>query len=160
MQRLLDVNFMGTYYAARAALPVMRRQARGHVVIVSSIVGKRGVPYMGAYSATKFAQVGMAECLRAEVAGSDIHVTVVYPVTTDSEFVDVMLRETGADISSSRGPRQTAEHVADSIAAAIEHPTPEVYPHRKSRGLAVLNALAPGFCDRLVQKYGRKPVRK
>jgi short-subunit dehydrogenase len=158
MQRLVDVNFMGTYYAARAALPVMRRQGHGHIVIVSSIVGKRGVPYMGAYSATKFAQVGMAESLRAELAGSDLHVTVVCPVTTESEFVDVMLRETGSEISSSLGPRQTAEHVADAIAAAIERPKAEVYPHLKSRGLVVLNAIAPAFCDRLVKRYGRKPV--
>src|SRR5689334_11706842 len=80
MQRLIDVNFTGTYLAARAALRVFRRQGFGHLIVVSSIVGKRGVPYMGAYSATKFAQVGLAECLRAEVAGSGIHVSVVYPV--------------------------------------------------------------------------------
>src|SRR5499427_9541311 len=160
MRKLMDVNYFGTFYAARAALAVFRRQRRGHLVIVSSIVGKRGVPYMGAYSATKFAQVGMAECLRAEVAGSDIHVTVVCPVTTDSEFVDVMLRETGSDISSSLGPRQTAEHVADSIAAAIERPRAEVYPFMKSRGLVLLNAVAPAFCDRVVKKFGRQPVRR
>ena len=70
MQKLMDVNYIGTYHAARAALPVFRRQRSGHVIIVSSIVGKRGVPYMGAYSATKFAQVGLAECLRSELAGS------------------------------------------------------------------------------------------
>ena len=82
MQRIVDVNFMGTYYAARAALAVFRRQASGHIIVVSSIVGKRGVPYMGAYSATKFAQVGLAECLRAEVDRSGIHVSVVFPVST------------------------------------------------------------------------------
>ena len=69
MQRLLDVNYLGTYHAVRAALPVFRRQGRGHLIIVSSIVGRRGVPYVGAYAATKFAQVGLAECLRAEARG-------------------------------------------------------------------------------------------
>ena len=58
MRTLVDVNYFGTYFAAHAALPVFRRQARGHLIVVSSIVGKRGVPYMGAYAATKFAQVG------------------------------------------------------------------------------------------------------
>src|SRR4051794_2849059 len=53
MRKLVDINFLGTYYAARAALPVFRRQRSGHLIIVSSIVGKRGVPYMGAYAATK-----------------------------------------------------------------------------------------------------------
>jgi short-subunit dehydrogenase len=160
MHKLVDINYFGTYYATRAALPVFRRQGRGHVVIVSSIAGKRGVPFMGAYSATKFAQVGLAECLRAEVAGSDIHVSVVYPVSTDTEFKEVMRRETGTDISQSVGPKQTAEQVADAIARAIAHPLPEVYPYMKARGLVLLNAIAPGFCDRLVKKYGRQPIRR
>jgi NAD(P)-dependent dehydrogenase (short-subunit alcohol dehydrogenase family) len=158
MQKLMDVNYFGTYYAARAALPVFRRQQRGHVVIVSSIVGKRGVPFMGAYSATKFAQVGLAECLRAEVAGSDIHVSVVYPVSTETEFVEVMVRETGSNISRSLGPTQSAEQVADAIARAIAHPVPEVYPLWKARGLVWLNAFAPGICDRVVKRFGRQPV--
>src|SRR5579872_826990 len=53
MQSLIDVNYMGTYHAARAALRIFRRQASGHLIVVSSIVGKRGVPCMAAYSATK-----------------------------------------------------------------------------------------------------------
>jgi len=159
MRRLMDVNYFGTYNAVRAALSVFRRQRRGHIVIVSSIVGKRGVPYMGAYSATKFAQIGMAECLRSETYGSDIHVSVVCPVSTATEFVDVMQQETGSDVSRSLGPAQTVDVVAEAIGRAIEHPVPEIYPYAKSRGLVLLNALAPGFTDKIVQKFGRKPVR-
>jgi NAD(P)-dependent dehydrogenase (short-subunit alcohol dehydrogenase family) len=159
MQKLWDVNYMGTYHATRAALPVFRRQKAGHVVIVSSIVGKRGVPYMGAYAATKFAQVGLAECLRAEVAGSGIHVTAVYPVSTETEFFDVMSRETGTKVTRAFGPRQSVDAVADAIARAIERPVPELYPYRRARALVWLNAAAPGICDRVVKRFGRKPVR-
>ena len=159
MQRLLDVNFTGTYLAARAALRVFRRQGFGHVIVVSSIVGKRGVPYMGAYSATKFAQVGLAECLRAELVGSGIHVSVVYPVSTETEFFDVMSHETGVEVGRAFGPRQSVEAVAEAIAGAIARPKPEVYPHFNSRFLVIVNALAPGFTDRIVQRFGRKPVR-
>jgi len=160
MRKLLDVNYLGTYYAARAALPVFRRQAHGHLVIVSSIVGKRGVPYMGAYSATKFAQVGLAECLRSELLGTAIHVTVVYPVSTETEFFDVMSRETGTAVTRAMGPRQGVEAVADAIARAIDRPVAEVYPHTLSRGLVILNALAPGIADRVVKRFGRKPVQR
>jgi short-subunit dehydrogenase len=156
MRRVLDVNFMGTYHAARAALPCFRRQGTGHLVVISSIVGKRGVPYMGAYSATKFAQVGLAECLRAELAGSGIHVTVVYPISTETEFFSVMTRASGFATRAS-GPRQTADTVANAIAGAIDRPVPEVYPYRLSKGLAVINAITPGWCDRLVTRWGRKP---
>jgi short-subunit dehydrogenase len=158
MRKLVDINLIGTYFATRAALPLFRRQERGHLIIVSSIVGKRGVPYMGAYSATKFAQVGLAECLRSELVGSDIHVSVVYPVSTETEFFDVMSRETGTPVERSFGPRQSPERVADAIARAIEHPAPEVYPYATSRALVWLNALAPGVCDHVVKRFGRKPV--
>ena len=160
MQKLLDVNYTGTYHATRAALPLFRRQGAGHVIIVSSIVGKRGVPYMGAYSATKFAQVGLAECLRSELVGTGIHVSVVYPVSTETEFFDVMSRETGTAVTRAGGPRQSVDAVAEAIARAIHRPIPEIYPHAKSRALVILNALAPGFTDRVVKRFGRKPVRR
>jgi short-subunit dehydrogenase len=159
MRELVDINYMGTFYAARAALTVFRRQAAGHLVIVSSIVGKRGVPYLGAYAATKFAQVGLAECLRSELAGTRIHVSVVYPVSTETEFFDVMSRETGTVVTRAHGPRQPVTVVADAIARAIAHPVAEVFPHFKSRALVWLNAMAPAFTDRLVQRFGRKPIR-
>jgi short-subunit dehydrogenase len=160
MRKLVDINYHGTYHATRAALPVFRRQRAGHIIVVSSIVGKRGVPYMGAYSATKFAQVGLAECLRSELLGTNIHVSVVYPVSTETEFFDVMSRETGVEVTRAMGPRQNAEAVADAIARAIDRPIPEIYPHAKSRALVVLNAIAPGMTDRLVRRFGRKPVRR
>jgi NADP-dependent 3-hydroxy acid dehydrogenase YdfG len=157
MRRLLDVNYMGTYHAARAALPLFRQKSAGHVVIVSSIVGRRGVPYVGAYAATKFAQVGLAECLRSELVGTGIHVTVVYPVSTETEFFDVMKRESG-HATRAAGPRQSAERVAEAIAWAIERPTPEVYPYALAKWLAIVNAVAPGFTDRVVKRWGRKPI--
>jgi short-subunit dehydrogenase len=157
VKAMTEVNYLGTFHAARAALPIFRRQNHGHFVIISSIVGKRGVPYVGAYAATKFAQVGLAECLRAELVGTGIHVTVVYPISTRTEFHDVMVRESGY-ATRARGPRQPAARVADAVARAIEHPVPEVYPFRLSKALAVVNAIAPGFCDRVVKRWGRKPI--
>ena len=157
MQTLMTVNYLGTYHAARAALPVFRRQQRGHLIVMSSIVGKRGVPYTGAYTATKYAQIGLAECIRAELVGSGIHVTVVYPISTETEFSEVMRRHSGY-ATRARGPRQPADRVADAVARAIERPVPEVYPFRMGKGLAIINAIAPGFCDRIVKRWGRKPI--
>jgi len=157
MRRLVDVNYLGTFNAAHASLPVFRRQGAGHLLIVSSIVGKRGVPYMGAYAATKFAQVGLAECLRAEVAGSGIHVSVVFPISTETEFFQVMARESGT-VTRALGPRQQATDVADAIARALDRPAAEIYPYAPARGLALINAIAPAWCDRLVRRWARKPL--
>jgi NAD(P)-dependent dehydrogenase (short-subunit alcohol dehydrogenase family) len=158
MRTVMDVNYFGTCNAARSALPVFRRQQHGHLIIVSSIVGKRGVPYVGAYAATKFAQAGLAECLRAEFAGTPIHVSIVYPASTETEFFEVMKRHSGF-ATRARGPRQSADVVADAIARTVDRPVPEVYPLRKARGLAILTAIAPGFCDRLVKRWGRTPIK-
>lgn len=155
MARLYDVNFMGTYYAARAALPIFRRQGAGHLVIVSSIAGKRGIGFTSAYGATKAAQIAFAESLRAELVGTRIHVSVVLPVSTVTEFHEAIRRDFGYTVSG-LGPRQSAEDVARAIATCLERPRAEVYPHWKSRGLVLLNALAPGFTDRVVEKYGRR----
>jgi short-subunit dehydrogenase len=155
MRRMMDVNFMGTFLGARAALPIFRRQGRGHLVIVSSIVGRRGIARMSGYSATKAAQVGFAEALRAEFAGTGIHVSVILPISTATEFRAAMERDYGHSVSG-LGPKQSTDDVARAIAACLRSPRPEVYPYVKSRALVIANAVAPGLTDRLVRKYGRR----
>lgn len=155
MRRMMDVNFMGTYYGARAALPIFRAQRRGHLIIMSSIVGRRGIAQMGGYSATKAAQVGFAESLRSEFAGSEIHVSVIYPVSTETEFRFAMERDYGHTVAG-LGPKQSMDDVARAVVSCARNPKPEVYPHRLSKALAVLNAVAPGLTDRVVRKYGRR----
>jgi len=118
-------------------------------------VGQRGIGFSSAYSATKAAQVGLAEGLRAELHGTGIHVTVVIPVSTRTEFHDAMKRDFGHAVSGV-GPTQEPADVAAAVVKCLEHPRAEVYPHRLSRALVILNALAPGLTDRVVQKYGRR----
>jgi short-subunit dehydrogenase len=106
MRRMMDVNFMGTFLAARAALPIFRARGTGHIVLISSIVGQRGIAHMSGYSATKAAQKGFAEGLRSEFAGTAIHVSIVYPISTQTEFRSAMARDYGYSVS---GPRAEAE---------------------------------------------------
>lgn len=155
MQRMMDVNFIGTYLATRAVLPIFRSRGTGHLVIVSSIVGRRGIAQMSGYSATKAAQVGFAESLRAELAGTDIHVSVVFPISTTTEFRDAMQRDYGHSVSG-LGPKQTAEDVARAVADCLERPRPEVYPYGRAKLLSILSVLAPAFADRFVGRFGRR----
>src|SRR5262245_48153761 len=157
MRRMMNVNYLGTFYGSRAALPIFRRQNTGHLIFISSIVGRRGIPFMGGYSASKAAQAGLAESLRAEFAGTSIHVSCVYPISTPTEFIDTMARDYDQRISG-LGPKQTVDDVARAIVSCVKRPRPEVYPYGISRGLAILNAVAPGFTDRFVRKYGRHRV--
>jgi short-subunit dehydrogenase len=155
MRRLVDVNLMGTLYAARAAMPHFLERGSGHLIAVSSIVGRRGIPGSSVYAATKAAQIGLIESIRAEVFGRDIHASLVFPVSTRTEFRTTITRDFG-HATSGRGPQQSAESVAAAIVDCIRHPRPEVYPLGKAKWLSVVSVIAPRLADRLVQKYERK----
>jgi short-subunit dehydrogenase len=157
MRRMMDVNFMGTFYGTRAALPIFRAQRSGHLIFVSSIVGRRGIPNMSGYSATKSAQAAFAESLRSEFLGTGIHISVVFPVSTTTEFKYAMERDFGHQVSG-LGPQQTADDVARAIVNCVRRPRAEIHPHPSSRILSLLNVVAPAFTDRLVHKYGRRRV--
>ncbi len=157
IHRLVEVNLLGPLYGIQAALPIMRRQGSGHIITVSSIVGKRGTPRNAVYVATKFAQVGLTESLRVELRGSGIHASVICPVGTDTEFVEAMIVKNPASRGQvRRGPIQSAAHVAELIVRCAKHPRPEVYPYRPARFLVLMNALAPGLVDRLFARLSPK----
>ena len=91
-ERIVRVNYLGAVHGAWAALPHMRRQARGHIVNVASVVGKRASPFRAAYVASKFALVGFSEALRMELLGS-------------GDPRDVRLPDRGTRPSSTRSSR-------------------------------------------------------
>jgi short-subunit dehydrogenase len=160
MRRVVDVNLMGTLYAAHAAMRVFRRQGRGHLIAISSIVGRRGVAGSSVYSATKAAQLAFIEALRAEFVGTPFEASVVFPVATDTEFQEAMARDFG-HAAGGAGPRQSADDVARAVVKCVVSPKPEVYPYRRAWLLAVLSVIAPAQADRVVTRYARrrKPLR-
>ena len=87
MERVMRVNFFGTLYATHYALPHVRK-ARGSLVALSSLTGKRGIPSYSIYGASKFAIQGLYDSLRLELRRDGVHVGVVAP-----GFVDTPLRE-------------------------------------------------------------------
>ncbi len=87
MQRMMNINFMGTYHCVQAALPAMRRQQSGHFVFLSSVAGKLGVPMLTGYCATKWAIRGFSSALRAELHCTGIGVTTVYPAWVETPMI-------------------------------------------------------------------------
>lgn len=79
IRRVMDTNFYGTIAAIRRVLPVMRRQAAGTVIAVSSLSGLIGLPGDGAYAASKFALEGACEALAAEVGRFGVRVMLAQP---------------------------------------------------------------------------------
>lgn len=105
-QKIFDTNFFGVVRMTQAVLPMMRRQARGHIINIASGLGLASLPIMGAYSATKFALEGWSESLRYEVAPFNIHVATVEP-----GFYQTQIRER----------KLITEHPIKSYAALRQH---------------------------------------
>src|SRR5260370_27581108 len=130
MQTMMNINFMGTYHCAQAALPTMRQQRSGHFVFISSAAGKLGVPSLTAYCATKWAVRGFASALRAELQGTDIGVTTVYPALFDTP----MIRQEGADsqllnLQVLLTPGQVASEILQAVTDDRRDLTPAPNPH-------------------------------
>lgn len=87
MQAMMNINFMGTYHCVQAALPTMRKQQSGHFVFLSSVAGKLGAPMLTGYCASKWAIRGFSIALRAELHGTGIGVTTVYPAWVDTPMI-------------------------------------------------------------------------
>jgi NAD(P)-dependent dehydrogenase (short-subunit alcohol dehydrogenase family) len=82
----LETNFWGCVRVVKYALPVMRAQASGRIVLMSSIGGAIGIPFQAFYSASKFALEGYGEALAYEVAPFGVHVTLVQPGNVRTDF--------------------------------------------------------------------------
>jgi NAD(P)-dependent dehydrogenase (short-subunit alcohol dehydrogenase family) len=104
LERMISVNLMGTLHTMQAVLPAMRAAGAGSIVNIASLAGRRGMPPLGAYCATKFAVVGLTEALRVELYGSGIHVSLVMPGVIDTPMVREgtapSAQDAGADASS------------------------------------------------------------
>ncbi|MDB5358344.1 MAG: oxidoreductase [Phycisphaerales bacterium] len=159
VQEIFATNVFGTLDCARAAVPHMLRRPsaagwRGQVMMVSSAVARRAIPYFGVYSATKAAQLSLAEAMRVELAPQQIAVTSVHPIGTETDFGKVSASRSGGKRPKhiSGEVSQSAQTVAKKMLRAIERPRPEVWPAAASRWLLGLATLAPGLADRILSK--------
>ncbi|MEM9082675.1 MAG: SDR family NAD(P)-dependent oxidoreductase [Planctomycetota bacterium] len=136
LRDIFETNFFGCMHTVQAALPSMIERGEGHVLIVSSCIGKLPVPYFGPYCATKAAQWHMASAMRMELASSGIEVSSVHPVGTKTDFFDEAKRRSkppkGAGSSlDDHSPdflMQRPETVANAIVNGLKRPKPEVWP--------------------------------
>lgn len=94
LKRLMDVNFWGTVYCTKFALPYLLEQ-KGVVVGVSSVAGFHGLPGRVGYSASKFAIHGFLESLRIENLKNGLHVMLIFPGFTSTEIRKSALNSTG-----------------------------------------------------------------
>ena len=159
-RKVMDINFYGTVYATKAALPWIRR-SKGSIVGISSVAGFKGLPGRTAYSASKFAMEGFLEALEGELLKQGIHILIACPGFTASRIRENALTADGKVQEES--PREEskmmkAEEVAEQIAKAILHKKRRLVMSREGKLSFWLNKFFPLFVLRKVyQKLAAEP---
>jgi hypothetical protein len=161
LRRVFDVNFFGLWYGTVAAARVMVPQRSGHIFNVSSIIGKRGTPFHGAYCATKFAVCGLSESARVELRPYGVHVTVVCPAMTRTEFFSQGSMARRAGRAFSRFSRTMApEPIGQAIARTAGRRKPELVFTLGGKFLALISALSPRVADGMMEMYRRELLKE
>jgi NAD(P)-dependent dehydrogenase (short-subunit alcohol dehydrogenase family) len=152
LRYVFEVNMLGPLNCVQAALPHMRRG--GRIINVSSVVGKRAIPKVGGYCATKFALNALSDSLRVEVADRGITVSSVYPGTTRTAFRENS-RRTKDEKRGWRPGGVTPEKVGEKISDAAENGGRDLYVTLPDRLFVAGTTLAPGLFDRVLRRWAR-----
>jgi 3-dehydrosphinganine reductase len=153
-ERVMAVNFFGVVHATRAALPVLKAQRSGHVVIVSSLAGLIAIYGYTAYAPSKFALTGFAEALRQEVRPFGIDVSVLYPPDVDTPQLAEENRTKPAETRAIAGNARmmTADAVAEILLKGVARRRFRIVPGLEGRLADLAARLAPGLVRAIVDR--------
>ncbi|MEQ8712695.1 MAG: SDR family oxidoreductase [Cyclobacteriaceae bacterium] len=151
-KQLMDINFYGTLYATKYALPHLL-ESKGSIIGISSINGYRGTPARTAYTASKYAMQGFFESLRTEVMKRGVHILVVCPGFTGTNIRNTALTADGK--SQGESPRDeskmmTADEVAERTFSAYRNKKRDLILTTQGKLAVWLNKWMPGRMDKIV----------
>ncbi len=152
LKKIMDVNFWGTVYCTKYALPHLL-ESRGSVIGISSIAGKKGLPGRTGYSASKFAMEGFLETIRMENLKRGLHVLVACPGFTNTGIRKTALTKDGS--MQEESPRDeksmmTPEEVAGKIVKAYLRRKRDLVLTTEGKLTVLINKFFPSFMDRMV----------
>ncbi len=158
-RRLMEVNFFGPEALTRALLPAMLEKKRGHLVVISSVAGKFGVPLRSGYSATKFALHGFYEALRAEESRNGIRVTLVCPGFIRTEISVSALKGDGtkhARMDPELASGMPVEECARQILKGVAQEKEEIcVAAPREKAMVYLKRFFPGLLTKMILRASR-----
>ncbi|MDR6940722.1 SDR family oxidoreductase [Mucilaginibacter pocheonensis] len=158
LKNLMDVNFWGTVYCTKYALPEIIK-TKGSIVGVSSIAGYKGLPGRTGYSASKFAMNGFLDSLRVENLKTGVHVLTACPGFTASNIRNTALAKDGSqqgESSMDEAKMMTSDEVAQIIADGIENRSRTLIMTGQGKLTVALSKFLPAFLDKMVYKVFAK----
>jgi len=161
IRAMFEVNFYGSMYLVQPMVAQFRERGAGHALMVSSVLSKIGLPYYGAYCASKAAQDYFCRAMRHELFGTGVFVSSVHPVGTKTEFFNEAAKRSGGKLDfAGSGDRfmQSPEKVARAIVKCLKKPRGEVWTSMPARIGVGASVMMPGMTDwalgRMVGKRG------
>lgn len=154
-KKVMDINYYGTVYCTKMALPSIIER-KGTVVAVSSIAGYRGLPGRSGYSASKYAVNGWMEALRTELIHDGVNVMWVCPGFTSSNIRNVALNSKGESQGESpmdEAAMMTARECATHILKAVEKRKRTLVLTFTGKRTVFMNKFFPGWADKLAHKF-------
>lgn len=153
--RIMNINYFGSIAATKAVLPTMIRQQFGHIVVISSVLGKIGTPMRSAYAASKHALHGFFDSLRAEVYPDNIQVTIICPGYVRTNVTVNALRGDGSKLNTMADetahglePDDFARRALKAIAAGQEEP---IIGHKEVMSIYV-KRFFPGLFSKILRR--------
>ena len=158
LRRIMEVNFFAATELTRLALPHLRRGRNSTIVNVASVLGRRAIPGMVEYCASKFAMVGWSEGLRAELARHGVHVLLVCPGGVETEF-DAHMIERRTRLSWRNRRRMSADHCAQLIVGAMRRRQNEVVITASAQLMLWVNRAVPRLLDWVLARMAKHQAR-
>jgi len=155
IRQVMDINFYGTVYATKYALPHILK-TKGSIIGISSIAGYRGLPVRCGYSASKFAMQGFLEALRTELLHKEVHVMVACPGFTTSNIRNSALVKDGSvggETVRDEDKMMSAEEVAQHILKATVRRKRDLILTGQGKITVFLNKWFPSLMDKIVYNH-------
>lgn len=151
IERIVQVNLLGTIYGVRAALPHLKRAGGGAIINVGSVLSDRAVPLQSTYCATKHAVKGFTEAVRMELEheGTGIHLTLIKPAVINTPYYNHARTRMRFEPRAML-PVYEPSLVAEAIIYAAAHPVRDIVVGDGGKFLCVLQRISPSFVDRFM----------
>ncbi len=153
-RKLFEINYFSTVNLSKAVLPYMLKNKSGHIVVVSSIVGKFGFYLRSSYSAAKHALHGYFESLRLETESKGIKILIVCPgkVRTNISLNASAGSDAHGKMDPSHETAMSAEECAKEIIESISNNSEEVLIGGKEIKAVTLRRFFPKWFGRIIRK--------
>ncbi|TDI89113.1 MAG: SDR family oxidoreductase [Candidatus Dadabacteria bacterium] len=154
-KKMIDTDYFGTVYTTKEVLPVMQKQGSGHIMNMSSVVGRKAFPHFGGYSSVMHAISGFTDSLRQELFGSGINVSIIHPALTQTPLLNHVRPEDMPPPFRGITPI-SVESVAKAVVNGVYYNQARIIVPFQPKLLLLADAISPHIGDLVVKLLSNK----